>query len=59
MMWTGDCFTTDTESMSDSAFVSGKHHVIKARGGSKSRQNLIVPAESGDGDSLPRLPRCE
>jgi hypothetical protein len=51
MMWTGDCFKPETEATSDSAFVSGKHHVIPA--GAPSRQHSIVPVELGDGQ-----PRC-
>lgn len=51
MMWIGDCFKPETEATSDSAFVSGKHHVMPA--GAPSRQHSIVPVELGDGQ-----PRC-
>lgn len=41
MMRASDCFTEETETVSDSAFVSGKHHVTN-RAPSLGRINLFL-----------------
>lgn len=55
MMWTGDCFKPETEATSDSAFVSGKHHVMPAGGTVQAAFNCPCRIR-GWAASLPRPP---